>query len=211
MEILYPPRPISKIQSHQLSSYEKSGKWVVQRKFNGTRVVIHILPGGAVHLFNRHGEKTKQFDLTSGLKREILSLQVNPHFEYWLDGELLNNKTTSPNYKGKIVLFDVLQAGKYLFGAPNLMGRLELLNHICGNPKEKEPNLGLALRVTDSIWLAETFDSDFIGRYQDFIDKDEIEGVVVKKKDSVLDNFGKKEYEIAWQIRCRKPTKNYTF
>jgi len=210
VEFIYPPRPIGKIQPHQLGEYEESGKWVFQRKFNGTRLVIHIL-GGKVQLFTRHGKKPKQYDLTSQTKNEILALHIDPQLECWLDAELLNNKTSSPIYKGKIVLFDVLQLGRYFFGSPDLMGRLEILNDICGHPQTKEPNLGLALRVTENIWMAETFTENFVDRFQDFITSDEIEGGVLKKKKSSLDNLGKKEYEIAWQIRCRKPHENYTF
>ena len=48
--------------------------------------------------------------------------------EYWLDGEVLI-KTKAKDTKGKIVLFDILQAGKYLFMKfHDQMGRLAMLN-----------------------------------------------------------------------------------
>lgn len=205
MKILYPPRPKGKITPNQLPEYEKSGGWVVQRKFNGTRVVIHVQDGD-VYILNRHGEPPRQFTLTNKYKKEFMSLNID-NKECWLDGELLDAKTKNKDYKGKIVLFDVLQAGRYLFGSPNLLGRQFILHEICGHspvrPAELEPG-GIALQITPNIWLAETFDSNFAARFKDFIDRDEIEGLVLKRIDSTLDNFGKSRYDVGWQIRCRK-------
>lgn len=208
--ILYPPRPSGRMQPIDLSMYEKSGKWIVQRKFNGTRTLIHVF-GQHVCLQSRHGGPHKQFQLSSQLKKEILSLNLDSSLEYWLDGEILDAKTKNPQYKDKIVLFDVLQCGEYLFGAPNLLARYDILKDICRNPQELEPSLGIALKVSDNIWLSQNFNEKFVDRFKDFIRCDEIEGLVLKKKDSVIDNIGAKEYEITWQIRCRKPTKNYGF
>lgn len=208
-EIIFPPRPKSKIPPSRLASYE-NGKWVIQRKFNGTRVVICIEEGGDCYMLNRHGIPG-DFKLTKTLKDEILSLRIERGLKYWLDGELLNAKTKTLDYKEKVILFDVLQVGRYLFGGPTLLDRLKILDSICGFPKQHEPNLGIALQATDNIWMAETFDRDFVARYNDFIDQPEIEGVVLKKKNSTLDDFGRKEYEVDWQIRCRKIHKNYTF
>lgn len=209
MEIVYPPRPEGRILPDRLPFYEESGKWVVQRKFNGTRIVVYV-HGQTVRLLHK-GQPTKQFRLTEGLKSEILSLNIDPSLVYWLDGELLDAKTKTSAYKGKIVLYDVLQAGRYFFGAPNLLGRLAVLDDICRHPTIKEPNLGIALRVTDNVWMAETFNSDFTNRFKDFLKHDEIEGLVLKQKDSTIKDYGKKEYNVPWQIRCRKPNANYNF
>jgi len=208
-QVLYPPRPKGRMLPSELSGYDKTGKWVAQRKFNGTRTLVHVF-GSHVCLQSRYGDSHKNFQLNAQLREEILSLALDKNLEYWLDGEILDAKTKNPDYKGKIVLFDVLQEGSYLFGGPDLLQRYENLKIICKNPQEKEPG-GLALKVTPNIWLAETFSKDFVDLFQDFIDNDEIEGLVLKKRNSVIDNVGSKEYEISWQIRCRKPHKNYNF
>ena len=208
--VLFPPRPVGKMLPTALPTYEKSGKWIVQRKFNGTRTLVHI-HGDHICFQSRYGDDHKKFKETPALIREFRSLNFQPDLEYWLDGEILDAKTSNPNYKNKIVLFDILQEGEYLFGSPNLLGRYEILQKICNNPTQKEPAYGLALQVTNSIWLAENFSDNFKYHFEEFIDKDEIEGLVLKKKDSVLDNVGAKYYEIPWQIRCRKPHKNYGF
>lgn len=210
MEILYPPRPKSKILPTQLSEYERSGKWVVQRKFNGTRVLLNV-HGNKIHILNRHGIPPKLFSLSSEHKKEIATFNLDPNKNYWFDGELLDHKTITPFYKKRIVLFDLLQAGEYFFTAPHLLSRLDLLKQILNNPQKREPNLGIALQSTEHFWLAETFDKNFTDRFNDFIENPEIEGCVLKRKDSCIDNLGKKEYEVGWQIRCRKPHANYDF
>lgn len=209
MRVLYPPRPVSKIVAGELGKYEASGKWVAQRKFNGTRNLIHILPDGQVELFTRYGEPHKQFEMSDSLRNQILSLNIQGGLEYWLDGELLDAKTSTPAYKGRIVMYDVLFARKYLFGV-NQMKRLDTLRDLCGDPQELEPNLGLALRVSDHLWMAETFVAGFHEEYERFIDQPEIEGLVLRRKDATLDHVGTKPFEVSWVLRCRKPHKNYT-
>jgi len=209
-QMLYPPRPKGRMRFSELPGYEKTGQWLAQRKFNGTRTLVYV-NGDDVRLQSREGDgKHERFQLSQSLKEEILLLDLDRSKEYWLDGEILDSKTKNLAYKDKIVFFDILQEGEYFFGAPTLLERYEILNRICRYPQEKEPG-GLALKSTENLWLAENFFSDFIGRFHDFIDRDEIEGLVLKKRNSVIDNIGAKYYEIHWQIRCRKPHKNYNF
>ena len=208
---IYPPRPAGKITPIELPKYERRGNWAVQRKFNGQRNVIHIAADGTVTMFGRHGGPHLNFKPSPELLAEFKALHLEHGKEYWLDSELLDKKTKDPNYKDRIILFDVLQAGRYLFGGPNQAVRLQMLDAICGHPTQREPFHGIALQVTPHIWLAETFADKFVVHFQEILKYDEIEGLVLKRMDSVLDNLGTAEYEIAWQIRCRKPHKNYNF
>jgi ATP-dependent DNA ligase len=208
---MYPPRPKHRIRPSELQKYENQRIWVVQRKFNGTRTVVHIDANGKVGTWTRYNTPHKQWQLSRDVSKQILGLNVEPGREYLFDAELLHSKTTDRKYKNRLVLFDLIQSGRYLFGSPTLIDRYHMLQSICGNPKELEPASGIALVVSENVWLAETYDKDFTARFQDFIDLDEIEGLVLKKKNSVIDNFGKKEYEVTWQLRCRKEHKNYIF
>lgn len=207
MKILYPPRPKGKIHPTNLAAYESTNRWVFQRKFNGTRNLIYVPkdhdPKG-IFLLSRHGTPHRQFQLTKSLTEQILSLNLKAGKDYWLDGELLHNKTTDPHYKNRIVLYDVLQEGRYLYGL-TLMQRLALLADVCRNPTSRENKHGIALEVTPNLWLAETFATNFLVHYGEFIHIDEIEGGVLKRKESSLDNAGSKMYETSWLIRCRKP------
>jgi ATP-dependent DNA ligase len=212
MKILYPPHPNIRIPFGKLREYEESGKWIAQRKFNGTNVLIYISKDRKVHILTRHGTPPKLFSLSKSHIDQILSLKLDPDKDYWLNGELLDHKTKNKDYKKKIVLFDVLHAGKYLIRNPNQQKRLEILSNICNNSEKLEKN-GLALEVTQDIWMAESWEYDFEEHFKEHIDKDEIEGLILRKKNSFLDNFGQKEYDVSWIIKCRKPHAggNYTF
>jgi ATP-dependent DNA ligase len=213
MPVLYPPHPASKISPHRLAEFEAGGGWIAQRKFNGTHVVIHVSKDRRLTILTRHGTPPKLFSLTKSHRDQILSLNMEDGKEYWFDGELLDHKTRSKEYKGKIVLFDVLQAGDYLIRKKTQKERLALLAEICRNPSTLEPANGIALDVTGDIWLAESWTSNFAKHFTDFIQLDEIEGLILRKSDSVIDNFGNKEYDVAWIVRCRKPHAggNYNF
>jgi hypothetical protein len=213
MPILFPPHPESKISPHRLGNYEKTGKWLAQRKFNGTHVLIHISPERKVSILTRHGTPPKVFSLTRSHIDQILSLNIEEGKEYWLNGELLDHKTKNLSYKGKIVLFDVLQAGSYLIRKKNQKERISLLEEICRHPTELEPNFGIAAKVTEDIWMAQTWESEFESHFKEFIHLDEIEGLILRKADSYIDNFGQKEYSVSWILRVRKPHSggNYNF
>lgn len=211
--VLFPPHPSTKVPHHKLPTYEATGQWVAQRKFNGTHVLVNISPTREVTILNRHGEAPKLFSLSKSHKDQILSLNLEPGKEYWLNGELLDHKTKDVRYKGKIIFFDVLQAGRYLLNSPNQIERLKILDNICRNPTVIEPGQGIALQVTQDIWMAQTFDKDFVARYEDFLKMDEIEGLVLRKKTATIESFGAKPYDVSWILRCRKPHAggNYAF
>ena len=212
-KILYPPRPKGKMVPDQLPEYEAKNKWIAQWKYNGTRSLFYVPSDrklSGMLMINRHGQFHKQFNPTKELFEQVLSLNLEPGQDYWLDGELLNAKTITPYYKGKIVLYDVLHCGKYLY-SKSLKQRLQMLSNICRNPTKNEPNAGIALEVTKDIWMAPTFYNSFSSLYKKFIHLPEIEGFVLKILESFLDSSGQKPYETNSCIRCRKSHKNYNF
>lgn len=107
------------------------------------------------------------------------------------------------NATNEIILFDVLQEGRYFFGNPNQIGRLDILNRICGNP-QKKCSSGIAFEVSKRFWMAETFTDGFEARFQESLANDQLEGLVLRKKEAALDNHGAREYETSNLIRCRK-------
>lgn len=202
MRILYPPRPQGKVPQQQLARLEQRGKHIVQRKFRGSRNLIHRSTTGDITLYSRHGRKHLKYKMPRILKQQLASLAFESGKEYWLDSELMH-----PHIEDTVILYDVLQADEYLYGV-NQLERLDLLSKICRNPN-KLATIDIALEVSQNVWLAEWWDRDFLQHFQEKIHLDHIEGLVLRKKDSCLDNFGLKEYEIDWQIRCRKPGPNY--
>ena len=210
-DVIFPPRPRGKLNPKDLPYYNSQGIWCAQRKFNGSRNLIHVKKTGELSLLSRHGESHRKFVLGGSFRDEILSaLRLQPGVEYWLDSELMNKQVNATN---EIVLYDVLQAGKYLFGSPDQLTRLEILKDICGNPTTLEPG-GIALKVTSRLWMAETFMDEFVARYQESLENPKLEGLLLRKRKAALDNFGTAEYETGSMIRCRKPfgnEKGYNF
>jgi ATP-dependent DNA ligase len=204
MNFAFPPRPRSKIDPQNLQVYQDSGIWEAQWKYNGTRTVITIQPDREILLFQRQGVPLKQYNLTPEMRSSLLSLEMVAGQRYMLDGELMHSKTTT--IKDTIILYDVLVAGdKYLYGT-SYGYRKNLLAGICHDPKVMDAK-GLGLTVNNRLWLAPTFTTDFVARFNDCLapDDTEREGLVLKQPAGVLNNFGGKEYEVDWQIRCRKP------
>ena len=208
--VIFPPRPKGAIPSTELNYFKKQGIWCAQYKYNGSRVVIHIEPNQVVSCWSRHGSAHKSWSLSQSVRDQFLALPgLQKGLEYWLDGELMI-KTVAKDTKEKIVLFDVLQIGRYLFMAPDQMGRLKLLKDICGNPQQWDAWRQMGLQISEDLLMAPTFLDHFLDHFNE--DKgDEVEGVVLRKKDSALDNFGTKEYECGWIVRCRHPNKNVNF
>jgi hypothetical protein len=140
------------------------------------------------------------------LRRELLRLKIPAQGITCLDGELLKS--------GILVLFDLLQVGEYLIGR-NQTDRLLMLDRICGEPSdhcgESYKGVPLALQVSDHIWLAERWHTEFSLHYQECIGHDLIEGLVVRERAASLDNWGSNEYEVGWQIRCRKQSEKYRY
>lgn len=210
MNIIFPPRPKGKMMPSDLHYYE-DGNWVAQRKFRGSRIVVHISADKKVTIGTRHGTSFSKFDLSAKDKKELVDcLNLEKDKDYWLDGELMNKDVNPTN---EIIFFDVLHAGNYLFHKPSQAERLELLNSICNKPQKKCRN-NIALEITSKYWLAETFFSKFKDRFDESLNQNQLEGLVLRKKNVGLDSFGNKEYETNNLIRCRKPfsrTKGYEF
>lgn len=201
-KIIFPPRPKGKMSPVDLPFYEGTGLWVAQRKFRGHRAVLNVSVDRNLTLGNRHGKQFAKFSLDKAYQQEILQgLNLKPGLEYWLDGELMNADENSTN---ELILFDVLQAGRYFFHSPTQMERLEILREICGNPKEYCRS-NIALQVTPRVWMAETFDKNFAERYKEALPIRQLEGLFLRKKNVGLDGFGNIEYETGNMIRCRKP------
>lgn len=210
-KVIFPPRPKGAMPFSELNYREQQGIWCAQYKYNGARCVIHVEPGENVSIIGRHGADFATYKMPNATRQQILALPgLDKSKEYWLDGELLI-KTTPTDTKEKIILFDVLQAGNYLFLKPNQMGRLALLDEICGHPKELDTLRGMGLVISDDLMMAPTFLENFEKRFEEKIQYDECEGLVLRRKDSSLDNFGTKEYLCNWIVRCRKPNKNCNF
>lgn len=202
---LFPPcpRPNDRIQPTQLDYLESTGRWLCQRKFDGDRAIFKRHEDGTNEIYYGHDAKPfRNWKMPSFLKKELAEIRLPAGQISFLDGELLQSINT-------IVLFDALQIGKLLLGVRQ-QARLAMLADVCGNPTTMA-NPAIALRVSEHIWLAQSWVSGFSRLFSEFKDCDLIEGLLLRKIDSGLDNFGTRPYQVPWQLRVRKPKKNYRY
>jgi len=206
-EVIYPPRPRGRINPASLSLYELTGDWVAQRKFGDTRTLLHIEPGLVVSAWSRRRGSLEPLALPEGVQKEIReNLRSDGNLEYWIDGGVMNGHKDVGCH---MVFWDVLQAGRYFYLGPDQMTRLKMLADICGNPAQVDTN-GIALLISQHLCMAETFERNFVKRFEEAYNDDRLEGLVLRRKSSTLDNPGKGYYEVNWLMRCRKPTSGFT-
>lgn len=206
MRYLFPPRPKSKTTPNDLSFYEGTKEWVVQRKFNGSRNLIFIDSVGNIEFFNRHGGKHTHYIPSKNMFKSIKLLNLELGKEYILDGELMNKQKGNPEM---VVLYDVLMCGRYFFSYPKQEERLNILYQICKYPKDK---CSIGYKISNELYLAEYWTDNFKHHFEECINDIKIEGLMLRKKLVGLDNLGHSEYETSSLIRCRKPVdKGYNF
>lgn len=210
MSYIFPPRPKGAVPPHELPYFESQGNWCVQPKLKGARCVVAVSPDSFVECYGRHGRNFQVYSMPQSLRNEILSLPgLQKGTSYVFDSELMI-KTKAEDTKGKLILFDILQKDNYFFYSLNQQQRLELLDEICGKPRTLDPWRNMVYSVTDNVMMAPVYFSNFKKEFEKDLGE-EVEGVVLRKLDSVIDNFGEKEYEVDWMIRCRKPAKHCNF
>jgi len=228
------PNPHMRIRREDLPLYESMGKYVAQRKFNGTHTVLWIYQDQVV-IWDRRGITMTFYRLTEGMNKCLLRLNRDPSKELVMAGEVLHTKakskiTDKQEATNTICLFDVLMYGDYLTKLTQV-DRLELLKEICRDPINLEPakfpgatQRALMVNQQDeaTLWLAETFTEEFQYHYDecctDQTDKQgrdryhEIEGLVLRQKDSKIRIGQHGVGDVDWLVRCRKPKdKMYRF
>ncbi len=197
---LWPPRPNDNLAKGMMRFYERRG-WIAQVKKNGTCSVIFNTPDGVIFK-TRHDADHKQWAPT---KECVAFFAALPTWSVFV-AELLHNKTKHikhTNYIHDVLVWD----GDNLTGR-TFLERQELL-HETIFPQAK----GAAVshrNITDTIWLARRHDSNFEALF-DTLDSKEDEGLVLKNPKAKLENCARQTSNAKWQVKCRKPTKNYGF
>ncbi len=229
MRYIYPPHPDSrmKIMPTSVGRLEEDpvykGKYLSQRKFNGSQAVIWV-HNGEVDMMNRHGEGFTTYRLTEAMKQCFLSLAIPDNVECVLNGELLHTKAVVRSKgeqaaKDTIVLYDLLFYRKHLL-TPGYLDRYDMLRQICRSPESLEPKkraLEVVTHEGSNLWLAQNFMHDFSDRFYDFYEFEnddydnpdadkypEIEGLVCKRIGASKLKLGNAKYDVDWMIRVRK-------
>jgi hypothetical protein len=203
---LYPPRPKNAIQSSDLNFWD-NGTLIAQPKVNGSNCLI-FTNGVRYVVMNRHGQRLTNFTLT---EVEIKSLYRGSGGWMVINGEYLNKNKMDENRKvfnHKFVIFDILVLdGDYLIGS-TFENRIKLLDELYD---QKDSEKKYLYSISENIYRVKSYTSDFLNIYNDFINTDMLEGIVMKRKNAKLERAGSVDNNSRSQIKCRKVTKNYQY
>jgi ATP-dependent DNA ligase len=209
---LYPPRPESPISPDELDSI--SDGWIAQPKYNGSCAVVFINGHKDYQIFNR-----KREPLT--LQKPIAYTELNDSDRYMvLCGEYLNKNKKGEDgqpFNHKFIIWDILVwKGLYLVGE-TLETRLRILIELFGSSRsmvtEGALHLYEHLHITkvENVFMAPSYTSHFKALYDEIIQTDLYEGLVLKKGPAKLELGFKEKNNHTWQVKARKETKNYIF
>lgn len=210
---LFPPRPEKTTHHSELDKFD-NGTFIAQPKYNGTCCNVFVSEKELV-VMNRHkGEITSKY--------EHIDFRGMHKGKGWMVicGEFLNKNKKGEDgnpFNLKFVIWDILvYEGKYLIGT-TLEDRLTLLENLypCSGMSvgkgKFESYKHLCCTKYANVYRAPSYHKNFQKLYQSIVDTDLYEGIVLKRRDAKLMYGFTEKNNNAWQIKCRKPTKNYDF
>lgn len=197
---LWPPRPETAIPPHMIESFEKRG-YVGQIKKNGACTVL-FLKDGQLSAMNRHAEPHANWSPTPNSGRALITRF--PSGNYVFVAELLHNKV--PGMRDILYVNDILVwDGQVLLGTTFRERQEALLN--IWEPRETP----LGYNVIDShLWVARPVASPLEKVFHG-LTRPEDEGLVLKRNEAKLEYPLRAGINTAWQVKCRRRTKGYSF
>lgn len=181
--------------------------FLAQPKLNGSCGVV-FTNGTQVLVKNRHGGNLTMCKIHEQLQQ--LHTGEEGKWNVYV-GEYLckskkdqNRKTWNHVY----VIFDILVYNNISLTHLNFLERHQFLREIYQFQESDRPYIS---KITDEIWLVDCITQNFENVYQNIVEIDIYEGLVLKKKHSNLEKGLHSENNIHSQLKCRKPTKNYRF
>lgn len=189
MVYYFPNRPL--LQS--IDSIKKySGKeWIAELKKNGDRLELFIQNGK--YLFMNRYKKEFKYKPTSDVLDSISDLRLPNGTQ--IDAELLHNKTK--HIKHLIYVYDVYQWKNKRIVLP-FCERRELLEQYFSLDGKH-------------IQLAFQYANRFLRVFEKNITAKENEGLVLKNLQGRIKFSVVRSNDVAWQIKIRRPSKNYSF
>lgn len=204
---IYPPRPKNTIPPSKLEKYENNIiKLLAQPKLNGSNCTLYINKD-KIYTMNRHNGNLQSFEIQEDIKK----LNLGDNGWTVINGEYMNKNKKDTNKKSfnhKFVIFDILvYEGKYLINQ-SFKQRIDLLQKIFSFKKPHDEFIDV---INKNVYMVKTFTKGFEKLFNELIQHDMYEGLVLKTKIAKLKKGLSKNNNSESQIKCRKPTKNYSF
>jgi hypothetical protein len=200
---VYPPRPENTFPTSKLKDFENMKMFIAQPKMNGSSCVS-ICNNSQARFYNRHKETFAKFVFSS---EELLqNLKVTGLTIFC--GEYLNKSQDDEfgNTNGRYILFDILSYDGKSLVHQTVEQRQALLRSIF---EIKEYGQWID-RISQNLFIVKNFETNFEEIWNKITPYPVYEGLVLKKKNGKLRPGTVKNNNTDWQIKCRKPTKNYT-
>jgi ATP-dependent DNA ligase len=218
---IYPPRPDGAVPRDQLSLLKPFQSWIAQLKFNDTRCLLKFLSDGRIQLWNRHGERIKNYSPAPEMVEELEALRekLGPGY-HLLDGGVLDQKHKA--IKDTIVVWDVLVSdGIHLIGT-SYADRYGKIQALATDEEFTFKDRVFGHKITDNIFIPECIPSAKWDETWEMIDEINevyldagfgpvLEGLVLKDPSAPLEfSFGQNNNG-AWQVRSRVKTGRHNF
>lgn len=208
---LYPPRPEHKIRPESLKDFD-NGTYFGQGKLNGSACSMAISPDQVI-VKERHNN----------------FFAYPPKFDFkalhrgngWmaLAGEFMNKSKKDDSgkpFKG-FMIWDILAFdGKILVGT-TLEERAILLEKLYPSVTEKVTDEGIItydyMNFTEvpDIYKAVNYQRGFSQVWDKLTKIDMVEGLVLKRRNAKLGMMKTEKNNDSWSVKCRKPTKLYSY
>lgn len=203
-EYLWPPRPEKAVPKAMLKFYEGRGWWATAKK-NGTCNVLGVRPDRTLHCMNRHNQTHKLWSPTPASSAAFKRLPGRGWYVFV--AELLHSKVEGLrdiNYIHDILVVD----GTYLIET-SYAERQGMLAKLFLTGRERETDTHYV--INENTWLVKNHRADFISLFDGLGDEAEDEGIVVKNPKARLSFCSRQSANSEWQVKCRRPHKNYSF
>lgn len=230
---IFPPRAQDAIPLSEATIFANLG-WIAQYKYNDSRTLIKYQPDQPPELWNRHGEKFRNYHapqhLIDQLEQVHHKLGLSKTSWSLLDGGTLNDKHSA--IKNTIVIWDILVLdGTHLLGS-TYQSRYDFLEgNLTQSPQPAEEptwtfnGYDLGLKITDDILMPRNYNGGQGGELWTAIWKEVIEevnkpyaktsplleGLMFKDPAGKLERGMKEKNNSAWQCRSRVQTGRHLF
>lgn len=215
---LFPPRAETKIKPINLEEFDDSEDYLAQPKFNGSCAVLFLPGNDTFQLFNRHKEEFS----SSKFKANEMNLAGIHRGDGWMvvAGELMNKAAKGEDgelFNNKFIIWDILvYENNYLVGNTNEERQI-LLDSLYPTSNMEVAKYGfkqyghIHCIGLDGVYKSRVYTKYFSGLYDSIIKTDAYEGLILKKRLAKLEFGFTPVNNHRWQVKCRKPTKNYSY
>jgi len=202
---IFPPRPATKSTPSSLKTYERMG-FIAQPKLNGSCGVLFLKSTTEAKLMGRHKNTFARETLS---KEDLGTLHRGAGYTV-LVGEYMNKSQKDTNKKvfNGYVVFDILvHNGKHLIGS-TFQERQDLLDTLYPPQNNFDDFI---YQVGPNTYRVKNFVSDFTNKWDTITKTQMYEGWVLKRPDGKLDTGLREANNTGWQLKVRKPTRNYKY